>query len=74
MLKAKDLNSVELTGTTNAAANTSSKFRHNKEQVPFMWNILEGNVYIPRHGASPNDIDVRSVNTSEQFRLLLIFN
>lgn len=74
MLKEKDLNSVEITGTTNSSANTSSKFRHNKNQVPFMWHILEGRIYVPRNGAGPNDIDVRSTQTSEEFRLLLIFN
>jgi hypothetical protein len=65
---------VEVSGTTHATANTASKYRHNKEQVPYMWIPLEGRIYVPRHGAGPNDIDVRSTTTSEPFRLVLFFN
>ena len=73
-IKQKDFNSVELTGTTKAAPDTEGLFRHAKNQVPYMWIALEGRIYVPRNGAGPNNIDVRSAQASEPFRLVLFFN
>lgn len=73
-IKQRDFSTVEVSGVTNATANTASKFLHNKEQVPYMWIVLEGRAYVPRNGASPKDIDVRSTVASEPFRLVLFYN
>lgn len=73
-VKQKDFITAEVSGVTSHIANTAVRFRHGKEQVPYMWTILEGRIYVPRHGAGPNDIDVRSSQTSEAFRMLLFFN
>lgn len=74
LIKAKDFNSVEISGVTNATANIVSRFKHGKQQVPFMWIILEGQVYIPRNGAGPDDFIVCSTINSEPFRIILFFN
>lgn len=63
---------IEITGTTNASADTSSMFRHALGSVPSLWFPLEGRVYVPRHGMNENEIDIRSTVTSEPFRIMVI--
>lgn len=74
LLKLTDFKTQEVTGTTHGTANTSRKFRHSGGgQVPSFWIVLEGNVYVARNGVGPQDMDVRSTNTNEQFRILAFF-
>lgn len=72
-IRSSDFESLELEGTTNAVADTSSQFRHGRGKVPSDWQVLEGQVYIPADGAGPNTIDVRSASESETFRIILFF-
>lgn len=73
-IKQKDFRMVEVTGTTSSSANTRAAFRHGKNEVPWLAIVAEGNAYIARHGLGPNDIDVRSAATSQEFKVLLFFN
>jgi hypothetical protein len=59
----------EVTGTTHGTANTSLKFKHGFNAAPRLVFIVEGDVYIPFGGIGANDIDVRSTQTSQKFRL-----
>lgn len=72
-LRLEDFDSLVLEGTTNATGDTSSKFKHGRGAVPTMVMVLEGNVYLPKNGRGPNEVDVRSPNSSEAFTLLLLF-
>ena len=63
---------VEITGTSNGIADTSSTFRHAIGRVPSFWFPLEGRIYVPRHGADENEIDIRSTVASEPFRMLIV--
>ena len=60
-------------GTTSGSADSSRIFKHNLQQVPKFVNILEGDVYIPKKGLGPKQVDVRSSKTSEAFTIKLIF-
>lgn len=62
---------VVLEGTTAGIADTSAMFRHNLKTVPAFW-FIEGNAYVAYNGVSPDEIDVRSPNVSEKFRITLI--
>lgn len=73
-VKQKDFRVFEVSGTTHGTANTSRLFRHAQSQVPWAVWIVEGNVYIPRNGLGPQEIDVRSVASSQAFRILLVLN
>jgi hypothetical protein len=72
-IRLKDFQSLVVTGTTSATANTTSKFRHGANQVPAYWIVQEGDVFVPRNGADQNIIDVQSAKTSQPFKLLLIY-
>jgi len=72
-IRQSDFELQELTGTTHGTADTQMFFRHGKGKVPWLVLPIEGHVYIPRHGLTPNEIDVRSSDTSESFRILLFF-
>jgi plasmid maintenance system antidote protein VapI len=63
---------VELTGTTNATADTASRFKHNLGKIPAFWFPLEGRVYVPRNGFSDTELDLRSTESSEAFRILVV--
>jgi len=64
---------MEIIGTTNATVDTATKFRHGKNQVPWLIVRQEGDVYIPRSGIGPNDVDIRSRTASTPFRVILFF-
>ncbi len=68
-----DFEYVEVTGTTNAVADTTSKFPHKVGSAPRFVIVQEGDVYIPRFGIGPNEVDVRSRLTSHPFSILLFF-
>jgi hypothetical protein len=72
-LSLRDFSTVEVTGTTASVADTAAKFRNSAGVEPFFWFALEGDVYIPRRGLGPTEIDVRSRLTSQPFRILLVF-
>lgn len=74
LIKQKDFRIIEVTGTTASSANTAARFRHGKNEVPWMGIVVEGNAYIARNGIGPNDLDVRSTGTSQDFKVLLFFN
>lgn len=63
---------LELEGETASVADTKKVFKHGMGSVPSLWLILEGNVYIQRNSVTENEIDIRSVNTDESFRIVLI--
>lgn len=63
---------VEISGQTNATADTQEKFKHGLSAVPSLWLFLEGRVYVPRYGAGTDMIDIRSAYASEKFRILVI--
>jgi hypothetical protein len=67
-----NFNLEELTGTTDPIADTQLLLRHNLKEIPKLWFILEGDIYIPRYGISRTTIDVRSRFTSNEFRMLLV--
>lgn len=71
-ISADNFRAIELTGTTNATANTQQKFRHNLGKNPAFWFPLEGRVYVPRHGTSESELDIRSTVASEPFRVLVV--
>lgn len=73
-IKQKDFRTVEVTGTTSTSTNTRMNFRHGKNEVPWMGLVVEGNAYIARNGLGPNDVDVRSDNASQEFKVVLFFN
>jgi hypothetical protein len=72
-IRRDDFYYMYLEGTTNSSADTEQNFIHNGKREPWAWFPLEGNVYVPKEGIGANDIDVRSSNTSENFRILLLF-
>jgi hypothetical protein len=75
-LRLKDFQTRELKGTTAGTADAQTLFRHtppSAPQAPTFWCVLEGDVYVPRNGAGPELIDVRSRRASEAFRLLLFY-
>jgi hypothetical protein len=72
-LRLADYKSKELSGTTNPVADTQLLFRHASNQVPWGYEVLEGDVYVPSVGIGANDIDIRSGSESETFRILLFF-
>lgn len=74
LIKRKDFRIVEVSGTTASSANTSAMFRHGKNEVPWLGVVAEGNAYIAINGIGPNDLDVRSTGTSQDFKVLLFFN
>jgi hypothetical protein len=74
LIKQKDFRIVEVSGTTASSANTEAKFRHGKNEVPWLGVVAEGNAYIARNGIGPNELDVRSTSTSQDFKVLLFFN
>lgn len=63
---------VEVTGTTSGSPDSSLLFTHKCGIIPSMWFVQEGRIYIPRNGASENQIDIRSAFASEPFRLLVV--
>lgn len=71
-LSAENMKGVEVIGTTNSVADTESFFRHALGSVPSLWFPLEGRIYVPRYGLKENEIDVRSGEVSEPFRILVI--
>jgi len=62
----------ELTGDTHPTPDTKLLFRHGIGSVPAFWYFQEGRVYVPRFGISENEIDVRSAEVSEPFRMLIV--
>ena len=62
-----------LSGTTAATADTAKKFVHNTDRVPKLIWPIEGDVYIPKGGLGPKDIDVRSRLTDHEFTLFIAF-
>lgn len=67
-----NMQAVEVTGTTNATADTQSFFPHGLKAVPSFWLVLEGRIYIPRNGVNEEKFDIRSAETAEPFRMLAI--
>ena len=68
-----DFETKELVGTTHGSANTQRLFRHAFNILPAFVMVQEGNIYIPKEGTGPNEIDIRSSNTNEEFKILLFF-
>lgn len=64
--------SVVIDDTTASSANTSKPFRHNLGVIPTIYTVLEGNAYVEYGSVTDQEIDVRSTNASETFKLLLI--
>lgn len=62
----------EISGTTASTANTSAKFRHGLRSVPTLVKVLEGNAYVAYNGIGADDIDIRSTEVSQRFRILVI--
>ena len=71
-ISADNFKLVELEGTTNGTANTTSQFRHALGRIPSFWFPLGGRVYVPKDGLSENQIDIRSTVASEPFRVLVV--
>jgi hypothetical protein len=71
-ISSDNFRSVELTGTTHGTPDTSSKFKHDLGKIPAFWFPLEGRVYVPRNGFSDTELDLRSSEASESFRILVV--
>lgn len=71
-ISSDNFRAIELTGTTNSTADTSSMFKHGLGKVPAFWFPLEGRVYVPRDGFSESEMDLRSTVASESFRVLVV--
>ena len=69
----RDFRTAEVTGETSGTGDTAARFKNPAGVMPFMWFALEGDVYIPRRGLGPSEIDVRSRLTSQEFRILLVY-
>jgi hypothetical protein len=72
-IKLDDFQTVEVSGKTSGTADTKATFRNPAGVAPIFWFALEGDVYIPRRGLGPSELDVRSRLTSQEFRLLLVY-
>lgn len=71
-ISSDNFRAVELSGTTNATADTRSAFKHDLGKIPAFWFPLEGRVYVPRNGFSDTELDLRSGEASEAFRILVV--
>jgi len=69
-LSADNLNGIFLEGTTSTTINTESLFKHNGRTMPVFAIPVTGNVYI--ESFDDTNIDVRSNNVSQNFKLFII--
>lgn len=72
-IRPKDFKFIELSGTTDNTADTAKEFRHNQNEVPWKWEAVGGNIYVPLNGLGPNTVDVRSPAQDEEFKIRLYF-
>lgn len=64
--------SVLVDDTTSGTANSKKVFRHGFDRAPSFWIVLEGNAYVQYGGVTDQEIDVRSTNANEKFKLLIV--
>ena len=72
-LSSDNMKVEEIEGITSSIAGGPTILRHGLKAKPKLWFPLEGDVYIPRHGINEINFDIRSRNSSEEFRILLVF-
>lgn len=71
-ISSDNFRAVELTGATSVTADTRATFKHDLGKIPAFWFPLEGRVYVPRNGFTDTELDLRSSETSEEFRILVV--
>lgn len=59
-------------GTTDSVANTAKTFSHGFKDLPSLALIVEGNAYVAKNGLGYETVDVRSADTSQEFKALII--
>lgn len=63
------LNQEEIEGSTNATAELETIYIHGLGRKPESYSVVLGNIYV--QDMTPHTIDIRSVNATETFKIIV---